>query len=115
MRHGSREDGAVMCVGKVRKAEIHARFKKKEKRKGFMMLTKGRMVYFGLFSISQTLEDPKALIMAAKTVSISRWKFMLHKHDRYTHTYFQPYYACYAYTVTPRCLLAQIERVDWLR
>lgn len=77
MRHGSREDGAVMCVGKVRKAEIHARFKKKEKRKGFMMMTNGRMVYFGLFSISQTLEDPKALIMAAKTVSISRWKFML--------------------------------------
>lgn len=34
---------------------------------------------------------------------------MLHKHGRYTHTYFQAYYACYAYAVTPRCLPAQIE------
>lgn len=39
------EDGVVMCVGKVRKAEIHARFKKKDKRKGFMMMAKGKMVY----------------------------------------------------------------------
>lgn len=66
------EDGVVMCVGKVRKAEIHARFKKKDKRKGFMMMAKGKMVYLGLFSISETLEDPKARIMAAKIISISR-------------------------------------------
>lgn len=49
----------VMCVGKVRKAEIHARFKKKTK--AFMMMTKGKMVHLDLFSSSQSLEDFKAL------------------------------------------------------
>lgn len=33
MRHGSQEDSAVMCVGKVRKPEIHARFKKRKRKR----------------------------------------------------------------------------------
>lgn len=44
-------------------------------------------------------------------VSISPWKFMLHKHDIYTHTHIQAYYACYAYPVTPGCLFA--DRKSW--